>query len=372
MLQTGIPACDALIEMSIVGNIIPQSWYRTIVKKDLKNPKPHLLAINVLSDIVYWYRPVEVRDEHTGTLTGYRKKFSGDLLQRNYTQLAEQFGCSERQAKEAVVFLEELGVIRRVFRTIETRGTVSSNVLFIALDAERLHALTYPSDEILPEVCPDSVTPVSEFCQRSDEILSEVCPNSATPMPEFCQTYTENTTEITTKNSTKISEEKSVCQTDRCVREQTAFADVENPETLVSRIRDQNKIPVLDLKRSRMLVHWLCEYTFYLKHAPEKTQLGDEEHLKAYKLFTECLCSMMTSSGEQTYCDEVVTSADVRDAVQRLAPNFACGELDEFAMETVNIFCDAMDCHNIKNVKGYMKSVIWNGFSEFPVNQETY
>ena len=41
-------------------------------------------------------------------------------------------------------------------------------------------------------------------------------------------------------------------------------------------------------------------------------------------------------------------------------------------METVKIFCDAMDCYNIKNVKGYMKSVIWNGFSEFPVNQEVY
>ena len=121
-----------------------------------------------------------------------------------------------------------------------------------------------------------------------------------------------------------------------------------------------------------MLVHWLCEYDFYLKHAPEKTQLKDDEHLKAYKLFTECLCSMMTSSGEQKYCDEIVTSGDVRDAVQKLAPNFACGELDEFAMETVNIFCDAMDCHNIQNIKGYMKSIIWNGFSEFPVNQETY
>ena len=120
------------------------------------------------------------------------------------------------------------------------------------------------------------------------------------------------------------------------------------------------------------MVHWLCEYDFYLKHAPEKTQLGDEEHLKAYKLFTECLCSMMTSRGEQTYHDEIASSADVRDAVQRLAPNFACGELDEFAIETVKIFCDAMDNTNIRNVKGYMKSIIWNGFSEFPMNQETY
>ena len=380
LYTTGNQACDTLREIAFTGNIIPQIWYKVFVKRDLKNPKPHLLAINVLADIVYWYRPSEVRDERTGAVIGYCKKFSADLLQRSYAQIAEQFGCSLGQAKDAIVFLEQMGVVRREFRTIETAGTSYNNILFIDLDADRLRDLTYPSAEpcadpcveISPEGCGNSDTPVPKFHQRGVEISPEGCRNFDTPCAEISPVYKDYYTEITTENSTKISEEKSVCQTDRRVREQTALADVENPETLFRKIRDLEQIPVLDLKRSRMLVHWLCEYDFYLKHAPEKTQLKDDEHLKAYKLFTECLCSMMTSSGEQTYCDEVVTSADVRDAVQRLAPNFACGELDEFAMETVNIFCDAMDSHNVQNVKGYMKSVIWNGFSEFPVNREEY
>lgn len=365
MFQTGIPTCDALREIAFTGNIIPQIWYRVFVKRDLKHPKPHLLAINILADIVYWYRPTEVRDECTGAVIGYRKKFSGDMLQRSYAQIAEQFGCSVGQAKDAIVFLEQMGVVCREFRTIEAKGMNYNNILFLDLDADRLRELTYPSAEISPEGCADSGTPVSEFHQRGAEISSE-------PVPEFHR-YTENTIqETTTKNSTKISSETSVRPTDRRVREQAAFSDVENSETLVRRIRDQGKIPVLDLKRNRMLVHWLCEYEFYVQHAGEKTRFQDEEHWKAYKLFIECLCSMMTFSGEQIYCDEVVTAADVRDAVQRLAPNFACGELDEFAMEIVNIFCDAMDLRNIQNVKGYMKSIIWNGFSEFPVNRETY
>lgn len=42
------------------GNMTPQIWYKTITKK---TGKPYLLAITLLSDIVYWYKPIVVRDE---------------------------------------------------------------------------------------------------------------------------------------------------------------------------------------------------------------------------------------------------------------------------------------------------------------------
>ena len=389
MYTTGIPACDTLREIAFTGNIIPQNWYKIFVKRDLKNPKPHLLAINVLADIVYWYRPVEIRDEQTGAVIGYRKKFGGDLLQRSYAQIAEQFGCSIGQAKDAIVFLEEMGVVRREFRTIEAKGMKYNNILFLDLDAKRLRELTYPAEtsspapetkstpqksasffaapcaEISPEGCIDSNTPVSKFHQRGVEISTD-------PVPEFHQ-YTENTIqEITTENSTKISEEKSVRLTVGALREQTIFADVDHQEKLVRSIQKCGSFPALDLKRTRILVYWLCEYEHYTKFTPAFTQLRDEEHLNAYKLFVDCLCVMLCSSGEQVYSGEVVTAEEVRDAVQRLAPNCLPGELDEFALLTVNTFCDAMDCTNIKNVKGYMKSVIWNGFAEFPMNRETF
>ena len=99
MYTTGIPTCDQLREVAFTGNVIPQNWYRIFVKSDLKHPKPHLLAINILADIVYWYRPREIRDEGSGQIIGYQKKFRDDLLQRSYAQIAEQFGCSAGQAK---------------------------------------------------------------------------------------------------------------------------------------------------------------------------------------------------------------------------------------------------------------------------------
>ncbi len=66
------------------GNIIPIEWLTHI---RLPNNKPDLISIFLLSDIVYWYRPTTLRDEISGKITGYKKKFKSDLLQKGYKDL---------------------------------------------------------------------------------------------------------------------------------------------------------------------------------------------------------------------------------------------------------------------------------------------
>ena len=90
---TGNAKVDLMAQIQLTGNVTPQIWYKTITKE---SGKPHLLAIAILSDIVYWYRPAEIRDESTGHITGYRKRFHADMLQRSYDQFAELFGESKR------------------------------------------------------------------------------------------------------------------------------------------------------------------------------------------------------------------------------------------------------------------------------------
>lgn len=142
--QTGNQTVDRLSRLQITGNVIPSAWYRTI-RKD--TGKPYLNAIVILSDIVYWYRAAEVRDEGSGQLVGYRKRFKADLLQRSYQQMADQFGITKRDATNAVVELEKLGVIRRVFRTLTANGQSIPNVLFLELNVERLEQLTFPEEQ---------------------------------------------------------------------------------------------------------------------------------------------------------------------------------------------------------------------------------
>ena len=181
MKGSGNEIVDMVGRISITGNIIPQIWYKTITHP---SGKPYLEAIVILSDIVYWYRPTEVRDERTGEVIAYRKRFKADL--------AQQFGISKREATNAVVALEKIGVVRRHLRTIDVNGTKTANVLFLELVPKVLLALT------CGEVTPLTFKSDTSHFQKGDLSRSEV-----TPLTFKSETNTENTTENTTETSTR-------------------------------------------------------------------------------------------------------------------------------------------------------------------------
>lgn len=142
--SSGNEIVDRIGQINFTGNVIPEAWYRTI---KYENGKPNVNAILILSDIVYWYRPQEIRDEVSGKLIGYKKKFSSDMLQRNYQQIADKFGFTKRQATLAIDALKELGVIRKDFRNLKINGMCVNNVLFIELMPDVLVTLTYPTKD---------------------------------------------------------------------------------------------------------------------------------------------------------------------------------------------------------------------------------
>lgn len=173
-------------KMRFSGNVIPEVWYKTIVSS---NGRVNLLAINILADIVYWYRPMETRDEMTGDVTWKKKFADDDYLQRNYSKICEKYNVSTKQAREALIVLETLGVVKRHFRTIETEMGKCPNVMYIELIPETLYKLTYPE-------------PTDESVKTSFPSDKEVFTKKETcPSPEV-RTNTKNTTETTTKTTT--------------------------------------------------------------------------------------------------------------------------------------------------------------------------
>ena len=66
--STGNKTVDAVGRMHFHGNIVPSAWYETIVKDTAGCDS---IAMLILADIVYWYRPTEVRDEQTGEVVWY-------------------------------------------------------------------------------------------------------------------------------------------------------------------------------------------------------------------------------------------------------------------------------------------------------------
>ena len=222
--DTGSPTVDRMCRLQFTGNVIPSSWYHTIKKG---TGKPNLNAIIILADIVYWYRPVEIRDEATGQLCGFKKKFQADILQRNYQQIAEQFGISKRDATNAIVELEKLGVVRRVFRTVSIKGQLYSNVMFLNLDVYELIRLTYPDTlDLKPEKegcrgyhsfegqgAPKKETGVTKISERVSQKWER-------PVPKTGETYTK----ITYKDYNKEFPLQSYQEKEEQVKEQIDYS----------------------------------------------------------------------------------------------------------------------------------------------------
>lgn len=236
IINTGNETVDKLGEMNFEGNIIPANWYKTVTRE---NGRPYLLAICILSEICYWYRPSLKKDEHTGRVVGYTKKFKGEMFQMNYQQFADNLGESKRSVKAAMDRLEKIGVIRREWKTVKlSNGMMLNNTLFIDLDADILRSLTFYETESGKdsrtdsdiEVCDtlpqNNVTGVSDdttllqnnvtgYTENDTQLQENVTDDTLDddtllqfferPLTVMRETNTENITENTNENTTEIN-----------------------------------------------------------------------------------------------------------------------------------------------------------------------
>ena len=124
--------------------------------------------------------------------------------------LSDKFVLSKDQVRDALDFLEaNVQVIKRHYRTIDSRTGKLSNVMYIELIPDVLMNLTYPEDnsiddENIPE---GSETSSNTHLEKSEEVLE----NSPTPIGENSNTYTENTPKNTEENNTKTTTTETAC-----------------------------------------------------------------------------------------------------------------------------------------------------------------
>ncbi|WP_242365604.1 hypothetical protein [Yersinia enterocolitica] len=184
-IATPTPTVAAIGRLNITGNVIPASWWHNI---KLPSGQPDSTAIVLLSEIIYWYRPAEVRDELSGALIGHRRRFRGDKLQRDYQSFADQFGFSKRAATDAIKRLRDAGLITTELRTIKNAlGRSIPNVLFVE-----------PVPELIEHITNGTYPPLKRnipTVEVEDTLQSGV---SSLPLKR------KTNTEITTKNTTEI------------------------------------------------------------------------------------------------------------------------------------------------------------------------
>jgi DnaD/phage-associated family protein len=197
-MKSGCQVADRIGELEIVGNIIPHLWYKNIT---FSSGKAHFVAITLLADIVYWYRPTMIRD-NSGMIVGARTKFKGDMLQKSYQAFAETYGFTKRQVKDAIDFLVDHHLLVREFRTISSSSVILSNVMYVQPVAENVKRVMDERCNVaeLASVCPPVTLERTSLSDSKNGLLRQ-----EEGAPEVDEgTYTESTS----KNPSEKNEQQ--------------------------------------------------------------------------------------------------------------------------------------------------------------------
>ena len=127
--------------LHLTGDVIPPNWFDSIIYRTKRGVYPHHLAILILADTCYWYKPKAIRDEKTSNGVRYEKRFSGKKLQRSYQQICDKYGCTEPQAREAVALLEARELVSKEY--LHHPGGRKNWQMFIDLNVEKVREYTF-------------------------------------------------------------------------------------------------------------------------------------------------------------------------------------------------------------------------------------
>lgn len=249
--STGHQVVDAVGQLHFSGNITHHSWWQHIRYSNKRGDFTDPWAVNILADIVYWYRPVEIRDEQTGHLLGYRKKFSEDKLQRSPEAFSELFCCSVKVVREALKLLEQLNLIDIELRAVRTDWGVIPTAMFIGLNSDKLKQITHSTSK--PQSIEKSLLPKS--VRRNAEMGKEGYPNGKGGLPISARRddemgnssiyidFTKTTQQITQESNSPCSPPGDINASESLVKVEALEAE-EVIET--SLLEDSKELPLLD------------------------------------------------------------------------------------------------------------------------------
>lgn len=424
--SSGNDTVDAMGQFAFTGNVIPMNWYHTICRD---NGKPHLLAITILSDIVYWYRPTEVRDERTGQIVGWRKKFSGNLLQKSYAQYESLFGESKRSVKAAIDLLIELGVVYRHFKDIKLtpNGPVEIdkktedgsdgneqrlyNVMFLDINIRRLVELTYPEEN--EQKCEEpsnnagsgtlvqnNVGGGTKFCRGAYNKMQEgvqsfvgggttdcstLVQNNVIGGTEFCGTNTKNTSEniITESTSSLVWSDKDATGQDQCIEEnpiivlditkQIDEADIWNMQGL---LKEKNGISFGWYNNVDMMTKAIQVLANWNGVAMKSEKKHDNaEWVSIYVCMVKNLIEMCLARKPIKFADgRVISYSKVIEQINVIyhKSEYKYFALDLFLDRCIQRYIDATMETKIHKIDSYCKSLLWNALTTYELDWHGY
>lgn len=183
----------AVASLQVAGNVIPRRWYSEIL---LPSGKPDLVAITILAEIVYWYRPIELApDPKEPTVTLYARKFKSEFWQCSYSYWHRHFGLTKRQCQRAMQKLEELKLAhRQIDKHILVEGKTFGNVMYLVPVPAAIRRITAG---VAPQTVTDNKKLVPLPAEVPPEEKPETTPAKPTKPPTAWQLLLETFAKIT-------------------------------------------------------------------------------------------------------------------------------------------------------------------------------
>ena len=138
------PESGAMLGFLPKGNLVPHEWYHAIKTKAGKVDLP---ALSILSEIAFRFRSQKIYDYKTDSVRLISNLDNG-AWQTSYRYFEQLFGYNRQRVRRALVNLEELGIIKREFRTITINGIRRPSILFIRLNLTKAAELFVGNNNI--------------------------------------------------------------------------------------------------------------------------------------------------------------------------------------------------------------------------------
>ena len=190
---------DQVGQMGITGNIVNPNWNYYVTNE---SGKTNYLAVQILAEIVYWYRP-SIKENKTTGISEFEKRFKHDkYLQRSYYQLEENYNCSKKQAQDALKTLIRIGVVIQHL----SDGIHGGNVMYLELVPDVLKKISTDVKEKRSHRNSDSKNvPSNKNDITSLQKYDDVDTNLLLPNDENVTTYTDISIENKEDNNTETT-----------------------------------------------------------------------------------------------------------------------------------------------------------------------
>ena len=144
-------------------------------------------------------------------------------------------------------------------------------------------------------------------------------------------------------------------------------------DQVVTELSETQNIPYCyaqEKEKMTCAIHHLTDWEFKQRYPEMKAGQVDERKMSAFNFCVNCLIEMACSLKPQNYRGSAVSYRQVIDCINKHSNGCQEGGLGEFIERAVDDFMNAKQEREIRDLRKYTMSVLWNCFATYRVRND--